>query len=749
MMNQEPENQQNGNTEEQAAQANAQEQRRILEERLAEINSRAPQGANPAEPLAASSAVEEPTSPTENSSPTAGTEEASPEVDLEKGQSAVLASSEPITPVAVFMPDQEDSAKEEEPQVRTPEATEESTPVAATEPETSTPAAPPVAVSNEEGTPAAVTSDQPTASAPLAQEEPHEEDELHQEEDYTHLPVEELKTRILALAQEGNARKSGRQLNNLYKVYDQHFQEEKQEALKRFTAEGGSADDFDYKASPAHREVEQAMQKFREARHKEARQDEEQKVQNLQRKRELLEKLRVLIESSETQTSVNSIKELQAEWKSIGQVPTAETQQLWNSYHALLDMYYNNRSIFFELKELDRKRNLDAKAALCERAEALAQETNVNKALQELRHLHDEWKHIGPVPNEARDVIWNRFIQASEQVHERKKAFFESRRAEEMANLETKRALLAEIEQFQHITSDRINDWRDKTDQIQLLKERWDAAGLVPKEFAEEVNKAFWSSYKAFFHHKNTFFKALDEEKMNNYRQKVALCEEAESVQASEEWDSTKEKLIQLQKKWKTIGRVPDKYSDKIWNRFRTACNTFFDRLHQEAQNKETQLNQLSAQKLAYCEELASKVADPTLVGSEEEFTRIQQEWQGMATEGKRNPKLEDRFQQLLARYLDKVPDLSTDQKEQTLFKLQLSQMKASPDGDQKLYQKEQHLRRDITSLENDISTLRTNIEFFARSKNAEKLREEYQAKIDEAQNRIQHLKRQLKALRS
>src|SRR5690606_23623239 len=137
-----------------------------------------------------------------------------------------------------------------------------------------------------------------------------------------------------------------------------------------------------------------------------------------------------------------SIKDLQAEWKAIGPVPSAEAQELWNSYHALLDMYYNNRSIHFELKELDRKRNLDAKTVLCERAEALAQEQNINKALQELRHLHDEWKHIGPVPNDARDTIWNRFIQASEQVHDRKKVFFESRRVEELGHLETKKALL-------------------------------------------------------------------------------------------------------------------------------------------------------------------------------------------------------------------------------------------------------------------------------------------------------------------
>ncbi|WP_210464912.1 DUF349 domain-containing protein [Rufibacter roseolus] len=758
MMNLNPENQPNGKAEEQSTEAQssqdqALDQRRILEERLAEINARNEAPAVPAETV-------EQTPVTEAS---AAQEVAAPQVEPALTQSSVLATepafdgSPPETPAQV--PVQTDlptpAMATASPEAETPTASTEEPTTAAT-PITETP----VAQTEEPSAPTDPSPESPSAgpevqtpATPVAQETHEEttseEEDLHPEEDYTHLSIDEVRTKILSLAQEGNARKSGRALNTLYRIYEPQFQEERQAALNRFIAEGGSPDDFEYNAPRAHKDVEQAMQRFREARFREQRQEEEQKIQNLQKKRDLLERLRLFIESSETQTSGNAIKELQNEWKAIGQVPTAEAQQLWNSYHALLDMYYNNRSIFFELKELDRKRNLDAKNQLCERAEGLANEENINKALQELRHLHDEWKHIGPVPNEMRDQVWNRFIQASEQVHERKKQFFESRKTEELANLEKKRALLAQIEQFQHFTSDRINDWRDKTDQIQQLKEAWDAAGLVPKENAEEVNKAFWSSYKAFFHHKNTFFKALDEEKMQNYRQKVALCEEAESLQNSEEWDSTKEKLIQLQKKWKTIGRVPDKYSDKIWNRFRTACNAFFDRLHQEVQNKETHLNQLSAQKQNYCEQLAGKVADPTFIGSLDEFNQIHQEWQSFSTEGKRNPKVEDRFQQLLAKYLDKVPEMSPQQKEQTLFQLQLNHMKASPDGDQKLYQKEQHLRRDITSLENDISTLKTNIEFFARSKNAEKLRQEYQSKIDDAQNRIQHLKRQLKALRS
>ncbi|WP_225986408.1 DUF349 domain-containing protein [Rufibacter sp. LB8] len=751
MMNQETENQKNensDNTNNASSQDQAQEQRRILEERLAEINSRNQADQGPTDTPQEPSAVAQETSPAA-AAPEETTEAQpveAPVVEPEKTQSSVLVSEDEITAEASAQPEAADAVNAEAP-------TSVEVDDNLITPEENTPAA--EAVVQEEPTPpiAEASPVQETPAANTQESLPEvtigEEEELQPQEDVNSLSTEEIQKRIIALTQEGQARKAGKAVSELYRVYEQRFNEERQEALKTFVADGGAEDDFEYHAPQTHKSVEQAMQRFRENRHREHKQEEENKTQNLQKKRELLEKLRLFIENAESQTSGNTIKELQAEWKAIGQVPTTDAQELWNSYHALLDMYYNNRSILFELKELDRKRNLDAKAVLCDRAEALAEEKNINKALQELRHLHDEWKHIGPVPNEARDQIWNRFLQASEQVHNRKKEFFEARRTEEMANLDVKKALLAEMEQFQHIKTDRINDWRDKTDQIQKLKERWDAAGLVPKEHAEEINKAFWSSYKAFFHNKNTFFKALDEEKMTNYRQKVALCEEAEAVQGSDEWDTTKEKLIQLQKKWKTIGRVPDKYSDKIWNRFRTACNAFFDRLHQEAEQKENQQTQLFAQKQEYVDQLSTKIADPTFVGSLPEFNQLHQDWQGLGAEGKKNPKLEDRFQQLLGKYLDKVPELSTEQKEQTLFKLQLTHLKSSPDGEQKLYQKEQHLRRDITSLENDISTLKTNIEFFARSKNAEKLREEYQTKIDEAQNRIAQLKNQLKTLRS
>jgi polyhydroxyalkanoate synthesis regulator phasin len=355
------------------------------------------------------------------------------------------------------------------------------------------------------------------------------------------------------------------------------------------------------------------------------------------------------------------------------------------------------------------------------------------------------------VPNESRDIIWERFIQASEKVHERKKEYLNGRKAQEQENLQKKLMVLEVIAPYQTFNSDRINDWRDKTDEIQKIKDQWDKIGLVPKENADEVNKRFWSSYKAFYQHKNAFFKQLDEQKMQNLRHKTELCEQAEALKDSTDWDATKERLIQLQKKWKTIGRVPDKYSDKIWNRFRAACNEFFDRKQNQQQQKEADLERAASEKSAFYDTIATRLSTaPNTAGSIEEFNSILTEWRSFDDQGNRpNPKLEERFFDLLQKYLDTIPEMGYEEKSDLLFKLQLDRLRNHPDAGHKLYQKEQNIRKEISTLENDISTLRTNIEFFARSKNAEKLRTEYQARIDDANTRMATLKRQLKALRS
>jgi hypothetical protein len=580
----------------------------------------------------------------------------------------------------------------------------------------------------------------------LMDEEHHEE--FVSDSDYSNFSSSELRQKLMQVLKTAT-RQQARQVSDMYRQYEAKLAVDKAEALDRFISEGGSADDFEYQPGSEHQELEKAYQQFRDLRNREQRQDEEQKVRNAKRKQELLDQLRELVESPETKSSGEKIRQIQTEWKAIGPVPPADSKQLWNSYHALLDIFYNNRSIFYELKELDRRKNLQHKLQLCERAESLINQPSINTALQELRNLHEEWKNVGPVPNEHRDSIWERFIQASEKVHARKKEFIAERKSHELENLVKKTQLLERMEAFQTFQTDRINDWRDKTDEIQKLKEEWDAAGLVPKERADEINKRFWSSYKAFFNHKNAFFKNLDEQKMQNLRLKTELCEQAESLRDSSDWDETKEKLIQLQKRWKTIGRIPDKYSEKLWQRFRSACNEFFDRKQNQVSQREAELNQATEVKQTYLEELASRLTSiNTEPGSYEEYERLRNRWLGLPS-NKATGKQDDRYFDMLQKYINSVVDLSTEEKDAVMAELQVTRYKQGPDASNRIHQKEQAIKRDISQLENDIRTLKTNIEFFGRSKNAEKLREEYQSRIAEADHRIQQLQRQLYVFRN
>ncbi len=669
--------------------------------------------------------------------------------------SAEEHQQEPVGAPAAEAQEQTNVPKEAQPEIQPDLTTEEET-ASITEQEEAIASAQETV--QEEGVPAPVAAS-PVAQAPAENTAPgtsitdtHHEEEEHEEEveaaDYSQLSQEELRQQLASLLKSPDARKKYKTINELYRHYDLRFQEQKGEALEQFKREDGSEEDFEYHAPQEHQDLEKLLTSFRETRFQERQQSEEQRVKNLERKRELLNKLRELVESAETKNSGEELKKLQQEWKTIGPVPAGEAQVLWDSYHALLDIFYNNRSIFYELKELDRKRNLDAKLQLIERAEALEHEPSINKALQELRHLHEEWKNIGPVPNDQRDVVWDRFIVASEKVHEHRRAYQEDRKTKEMENLATKRALLERLMTFQGFNTDRINEWRDKTDEIQKLKEEWDAAGLVPKEYAEEVNKTFWGNYKAFFQHKNQFFKTLDDQKMQNLRIKTELCEEAESLKDSTDWNSTKEKLIQLQKKWKTVGRVPDKYSDKIWQRFRSACNEFFDRKQAHEQQRGAELDKMASEKMELCDTIAAKLAAPTATTSIEEYEDLVAQWSALDKGKRSNPKVEERFLALMADFLERVPQLSYEERNDLLVRLQVDRLKHTPDAGHKLQQREQSIRREIAQLQNDIQTLRTNIEFFARSKNADKLREEYEARIEEAQKRIDLLYRQQQAFR-
>ncbi|GAA4010548.1 DUF349 domain-containing protein [Hymenobacter fastidiosus] len=597
------------------------------------------------------------------------------------------------------------------------------------------------------------------AAAEAAALSPSEDEEEYVSEtpapDFAQLDLPSQASHLLTLLRRADARQNRKQIFDLHRQYETAIGTDRTAARQRFTEQGGEGDDFAYAGPAGHPELTKALHEFRESRVRDAKAEDEQRAKNLTHKQYLLSQLRQLIESAETRDSSVRIKALQTDWKATGAVPQKDAQELWNSYHALLDMYYNNRGLFFEMKELDRRRNLEAKEVLVQRAEALNQQPSINKALQELRQLHEDWKHIGPVPNEQRDPIWNRFLAASEKIHDRKKEFLTARTVLETANMTRKTAILDQIKPYAEFQTERVNEWRAKTDELQKLKEEWDAAGLVPRDKAEQLNKQFWGAYKGFFQRKNQFFKSLDEEKNANLKRKLDLCEQADAALVNPNWDEGREIVIRLQKEWKLIGRVPEKQSDKVWNRFRTACDAFFERKNEEAKQRVHQAQQVSQEQATHLDGVAETVAalstdaPGTLAG----FQQHVAEWRAFdsAAGGPRggSERGEEKFQALMGKYLDMVPGLAYAERTDLLFQLQVERLKSGADSQQALYKKEQTLRREINELENDIATLQTNLEFFARSKNANQLREEYQGRIDEAKTRIEGLKRQLKIVRS
>ncbi|GAA4498890.1 DUF349 domain-containing protein [Hymenobacter ginsengisoli] len=570
--------------------------------------------------------------------------------------------------------------------------------------------------------------------------------------DFAELDLESQASHLIGLLRRPDARRNRQQIFELNRQYEANVAAARAASRQKLAEDANAPQEFSFQPPASQAELNKALQEFREGRARDAKAEDQSRAQNLTRKQELLAQLRQLVESAETKDSSQKLKQLQADWKATGPVPQTDSQETWNTYHGLLDRYYANQGRFYELKELDRRRNQEAKEALVARAEALKDAPGINKALDELKKLHDDWKHIGPVPGEQREPLWQRFLAASEAVHLRRKEFVDVRTAQEKENLTAKQALLARVLPFADFATERVNEWRSRTDELQEIKKEWEATGPVPRAQADQLNKQYWNAYKAFFNHKNEFFKSLDSEKNTNLQAKYALIEQAEAAQQNPDFEEARAVIIRVQKEWKDIGRVPEKQADKIWKRFRAACDGVFDRPKQETRQREERQSAASAEQVARLDKLAQQVASltPAEPGTLEGFRALATDWQELDAAGAgTSDRVEEQFLTLMGKYLDQVGGITPTDREDLLFQLEIARLKARPQAQQAFTRKENGLRREIQELENDVATLQTNLDFFARSKNADQLRQEYQGRMAEARQRIEKLKKQLKQLRS
>ncbi len=577
----------------------------------------------------------------------------------------------------------------------------------------------------------------------------HEEmEEAILAQDYSQLSRKELVDLLKDLARQNDFRKSEAILKEIRNHYDDLLERDRTEALKKFIEGGGSPDDFVYRGDESDAAFEAIYKVFRDRKTEHFRNLEEQKGDNLKKKTLLLEELRNLIDGEDSKHSFEKFKDIQGQWKQVGPVGATQGRPLWASYHALVDRFYDNRNIYFELKELDRKKNLEAKTELCLRAEKLAEVAKIGEAVRELNELHEEYKHIGPVAREEKEAIWERFKKASGAVYTRRDAFVANLHQELNKNLEQKEHIITEVTTLSAFQSDRIKEWNLKTTEIIGVQKRWEALGAVPRARSREINKRFWGAFKTFFNSKGAFFKKLDESRNKNLVVKRELIRLAEATKSSQDWEKTSNELKALQIKWKEIGPVPEKMREKIFQEFKAACDFFFEQRRSKVEEADKEHSDNLHKKEAICSELERMIEQKT--GTLDQLRELQRSFHSIGFVPRQAmASIKTRFSLGMDKFIASLDQVSQEDKDRAMLEIQLENLKTDPDASFKIHQREQVLRKKITKAENDLATLKNNLEFFGRSKNAEKMKAEFSEKINESTRELTELKSQLKILRA
>ncbi|NIK72860.1 alkylhydroperoxidase/carboxymuconolactone decarboxylase family protein YurZ/outer membrane murein-binding lipoprotein Lpp [Thermonema lapsum] len=591
----------------------------------------------------------------------------------------------------------------------------------------------------------------------MEEEVSHEEDELP-EEDYSTYSKDELYEALRAAHPVNKLSKEEveqyyRLLTKIEPFFKSIVQDEREQALEKFLADGGEADGFEYRPDEKTKrffEIAKALRQRRQAIRQEL---QEALRNNLKRKQEILEALRHIVESIETEETIRHVKHLQAEWRKTGPVPKRFARDLWARYNALIDMFYNNLSIFHELKELDRKKNLEAKEEICAKIEALV-ELPVREAFRQLKVLQQEYRHVGPVPQEAKAAIWERYKKAVNAIYEKRRREDELFKQQLQENLAKKKALVEKLAPFAEFDSDRIKEWNAKTDEIKAIQQEWEAVGPVPQEEGKEVSKAFWSKFKQFFKRKGEFFQKLDAERQEHLLKKQDLFEQAKAIVegATEETiEEAAKKLKKLQDEWRKIGSVPEKARKKIEEGFRKLMNEFFDKRRALHNKKEEVFVENLQKKEALIEQIKARTEEALAeVNPEEEIEQWIEAWVAIGhVPHKDISRIQNAFIKAMHELVLRFPGLDEERREELDLSITIRLAKHKAGGERKLHQKRNQIAQKIRSIREEIDTLRNNIEFFGDSPEAAKMREAYEERIAKAQEQLHVLEKKLELINS
>jgi hypothetical protein len=520
------------------------------------------------------------------------------------------------------------------------------------------------------------------------------------------------------------------------------------EKRQKFVKDGGAIEDFVSDPDELENEVKASLEIYRTKKNDYNKIQESEKYENLKRKQEIIEHIKELVNREESiNKTFQEFRTLQNDWRSTGIVPQSALKDLWESYHHSVEMFYDYIKINRELRDLDLKKNLEAKIVLCEKAEELFLEPNPVNAFRALQDYHNQWREIGPVSHESKNEIWERFREATSKINKRHHEFFEKQKDDQKRNLDAKIVLCEKAEEIANSEVLTFNDFKEKSDAILECQKLWRTLGFAPKKYNNKIYLRFRAACDKFFEKKRTFFAESKEVQMKNLQLKTDLCIQAETLQESTEWKESTDTLIRLQKEWKEIGPVPKKYSEKVWKRFRKACDTFFARKSEYFAGRNTSYEDNLTAKLAIIEELEAFTQTDDMKAGFEVLKDIQKRWAeiGYVPFNKKD-EISKRYKDALNKQFDKLK-LDDEDKNILKFRNKVDSAMSNPRAARKVRNEREKYYSKIKQLESDIVLWENNIGFFAKSSNADTMIKEVEEKIAEAKRTIKMLEEKVKVI--
>ncbi|MBO4535888.1 MAG: DUF349 domain-containing protein [Bacteroidales bacterium] len=459
---------------------------------------------------------------------------------------------------------------------------------------------------------------------------------------------------------------------------------------------------------------------------------EKNKEENYQEKLAVIEDLKALVEASEDlKETFPKFREIQNRWRAIGPVPQARVKDLYDTYQHYVEMFYDYVKINKEFRDLDFKKNLEAKEKLCLRAEALAEEEDVVGAFRTLQKLHEQWKELGPVSKEFRDSIWDRFRAATAVINKKHQGFFEAQKGNQKENFEAKTALCEKVEEIAATEVTDASAWNRLTKEIENIQKEWRKIGFASKKDNQKVYDRFRAACDAFFNKKREYYSDFKNQMQDNLTRKLELCEKAEALKESTDWKKTTDEIIELQKQWKEIGPVSRKKSEQVWKRFRGACDEFFSNRDKHSGGQDSEQAENLAKKRALIDEVRNFVVEDR-DEAREALRNFQERWNAIGfVPFKEKARIQDAFRKVMNEKFAEFRDGGRGyvSKAERAVRTERDRLV------QKFMKKEQ-----------EIATWENNMGFFSQSKNAEALLQELNKKIDIARQELADLEETIKA---